>query len=48
MVSAIFGSTDRSATTTWKQPSPTEIPSSPSKWCAKFVTTNKEGEKEGV
>lgn len=48
MVLAIFGSMDRGATTTWRQPSPAEISSSPPKWCAKFVTTNKNEEKEGV
>jgi hypothetical protein len=48
MVSAIFGTADRNATTTWGQPSPADIPSSASKLCAKFITTNKNGEKEGA
>jgi hypothetical protein len=48
MVSAIFGSANRDATTTWRQPSPSEISSSPVELCAKFVTINKDGGREGM
>ncbi|KAF9785698.1 kinase-like protein [Thelephora terrestris] len=48
MVSGIFKSADRFATTTWRQPSSSEISSPPSELCAKFLTTNKDGEREAL